>query len=616
MKSHFAIFLFFLLVVPSVAFSQYYNAGQKYTFALGENDFLLNGKPFQMRAGEIHPDRIPPEHWRNRIQLAKAMGLNTIACYVFWSNHETEEGKYDFTTWNRNLAQFLTIVKEEGMFVFLRPGPYCCAEYDFGAMPPYLLKYPDIKIRCMDPRYTAAAEKYINELAKVVKPFLVTKGGPVILLQVENEYGSFGNDRNYLQWLVDLWRKNGMDIPFTTGDGPTTYMLEAGSLPGLAVGLDSGSSLKDFDLAQKMNPGVPVFSSETYPGWLTHWGEEWAKVKPEDIGKEVDFLMKNNKSFNLYVFHGGTNFGFTAGANADRIEGTKNGINHSFMPDLTSYDYDAPITEEGKVTEKYRLMREVIQKYLPENEKLPEIPKEVPVVKVPDFKPAPFTTLWNNLPEPVKLVQPQPMEYLNQYQGMILYRTKLVGHKSGKLILRDLHDYALVFLNGQLIDTVDRRLNENTVILPKTDVENPVLDILVEAMGHINFAEFMIDRKGITDRVVLNGMTLMNWEVYQFPLKENWIQNLSKTERISDLPGTFFKGTFNLKEAADTYFDMSGYKKGMVWVNGNNLGRYWEIGPQKRLYCPQSFLKAGENTVVILDLLQNEPAVVTSAVSH
>jgi beta-galactosidase len=544
------------------------------------------------------------------------MGLNTIACYIFWSNHETEEGKYDFTIWNRDLATFLNIAKEEGMFVFLRPGPYCCAEYDFGAMPPYLLKYPDIKIRCMDPRYTAAAEKYINELAKVVKPFLVTKGGPVILLQVENEYGSFGNDRNYLKWLDELWRKNGIDIPFTTGDGPTTYMLEAGSLPGLAVGLDSGSSLKDFELAQKMNLGVPVFSSETYPGWLTHWGEEWAKVKPEDIGKEVDFLMKNNKSFNLYVFHGGTNFGFTAGANADRIEGTKNGINHSFMPDLTSYDYDAPVTEEGKVTEKYMVMREVIQKYLPKNEKLPDIPKEVTVVKVPDFKPAPFTSLWNNLPEPVKLVQPQPMEYLNQYQGMILYRTKLVGHKSGKLILRDLRDYALVFLNGQLIDTVDRRLNENTVLLPKTDVENPVLDILVEAMGHINFAEFMIDRKGITDRVILNGMTLMNWEVYQFPLKEDWVQNLNQPGKISDLPGTFFKGAFNLQEPADTYFDMSGYSKGIVWVNGNNLGRYWEIGPQKRLYCPQSFLKSGENSVIILDLLQKEPAVVTSAVLH
>jgi beta-galactosidase len=214
------------------------------------------------------------------------------------------------------------------------------------------------------------------------------------------------------------------------------------------------------------------------------------------------------------------------------------------------------------------------------------------------------------------MVQPKPMEYLNQNQGLILYRTKLIGHKSGKLIMRELHDYALVFLDGQFVDTVDRRLNENMVLLPKTDSKEPVLEILVEAMGHINFAEFMIDRKGITDRVVLNGMTLMNWEVFQFPLTENWVQSLQKSAKPNARQGTFFKGTFEITETADTYLDMSGYSKGMVWVNGNNLGRYWEIGPQKRLYCPISFLKPGKNEVIVFDLHQKEPAEITSAVSH
>lgn len=314
------------------------------TFALGTEDFLLNGKPFQIRAGEIHPNRIPKMYWRNRVQMAKAMGLNTIASYVFWNYFEEQEGVFDFKTESRDIAEFFKIVQEEGMYLFLRPGPYCCAEYDFGALPHYLLKYPDIKLRCMDLRYTAAVERYVTELAGIVKEYQVTKGGPIVMLQIENEYGSYGNDKEYMKWLADLWRKNGIDIPFCTGDGATPYMLDAGTLPGCAVGLDPGNELSQWALASKMNPGVPVFSSESYPGWLTHWGEKWADVSTEDICKEVDFLMKNKKSFNLYVFHGGTNFGFTAGANAFAQKDLPSGISSDFMPDVTSYDYDAPLT--------------------------------------------------------------------------------------------------------------------------------------------------------------------------------------------------------------------------------------------------------------------------------
>jgi beta-galactosidase len=574
------------------------------TFVLGEKDFILNGKPFQMRSGEIHPNRVPREYWRHRVKMAKAMGLNTIASYIFWNYFETEEGKFDFKTENRDIAEFFKIVQEEGMWLFLRPGPYCCAEYDFGALPPYLLKYPDIKIRCMDPNYTAAVERYIKKPAKIVKQYQITAGGPIIMLQIENEYGSYANDKNYLEYLAKLWRDNGIDIPFATGDGPTTYMLEAGSLPGCASGLDSGSELKDFDLAQKMNPGVPVFSSETYPGWLTHWGEEWALVKTEDICKEISFLMENKKSFNLYVFHGGTNFGFMAGANADRVEGAKSGVSHNFMPDITSYDYDAPLTEQGRITDKYMEIRKVIQSYLPKEEVMPEIPEEIPSVSIPEFKMQYFTSLWDNMPDKKMLVQPQPMEYLDQYHGVILYRTKLIGHKGGKLILREVHDYALVYLDEKYIGSIDRRLNENSIILPKSDSEEPVLEIMVEEMGHINFAEFMIDRKGITDRVVLNGMTLMNWEVYNFPLDEKWIGSLKKTEIDPEKHFIFFKGTFDMDQIADTYFDLSDYKKGYVWVNGKNLGRYWEIGPQQRLFCPAGWLKKGTNDVIVLDLHQ------------
>ena len=578
-----------------------------HTFALGTNDFLLDGQPFQMRAGEIHPSRIPKEYWRHRIRMAKAMGLNTIAAYIFWDHHDVAEGRFDFKTGTRDLPEFFRLVQEEGMFLFLRPGPYCCAEYDFGAMPAYLLRYPDLKVRCMDSRYTAAAERYCRALAKVIRPWQVSAGGPIILLQVENEYGSYGNDRAYVKWVHDLWRKFGITVPFTTGDGATPHMLEAGSLPGCAVGLDPGLELKDFELARRMNPGVPVFGSEIYPGWLTHWGEPWARVTTEAICKDVKFLLENKKSFNLYMFHGGTHFGFTAGANADRLAVSTNGVACNFMPDITSYDYDCPVTEQGRPTAKYTALRNLIASQVPDAAPLPAVPEPIPAMAIPEIKLSRWTTLWENLPKPVRLAQPKPFETLGQTHGLMLYRTKLVGRKSGLLVLRELNDYGLVFLDGKFIGTLDRRLGQNSIELPTTDNAMPTLEVLVEAMGHINFGEFMIDRKGITDRATLNGMTLMNWEVFSFPLDEKWVASLPAQQRAVVRPGAFFKGRFQLSKVADTYLDMSSYQKGYVWVNGHNLGRYWNIGPQQRLYCPAPWLRRGANEVLVLDLLQLEP---------
>jgi beta-galactosidase len=460
----------------------------------------------------------------------------------------------------------------------------------------------------MDPRYTAAAERYCRALARVLRPLQVTEGGPIIMLQVENEYGSYGNDRAYMKWLHDLWRKLGISVPFSTGDGATTYMLEAGSLPGCAVGLDPGSDLKDWDLARRMNPGVPVFSSETYPGWLTHWGEPWARVSTESITKEVRFLLENKKSFSLYMFHGGTSFGFTAGANADRLSVSTNGIDSSFMPDITSYDYDCPVTEQGLATPKYRALRELIGSQLPPTEALPAVPQPVPAMAIPAFTPERWTTLWDRMPKPARISQPKPFEALGQYsQGLMLYRTRLLGHKSGQLIVRNLNDYGLVFLDGKQVGTIERRLNQNSIFLPKTSSPTPVLDILVEAMGHINFGEFLIDRKGITERVILNGMTLMDWEAYGFPLDSGWVQSLPRTEDASQRSGVFFRAQIQLGDVADTFLDMSAYTKGYVWVNGHNLGRYWNIGPQQRLYCPAPWLRRGSNEVRILDLHTAEP---------
>jgi beta-galactosidase len=539
--------------------------------------------------------------------MAKAMGCNTISVYLFWNYHETEEGVYDFTTSNKNLSEFFKIVQDEDMWLIVRPGPYVCAEWELGGIPPYLLRKPGIRLRCMDPDYMKAAERYIARLAEELKPWMITKGGPVIMLQIENEYGSYGNDRNYMMRLKEVWLTNGIDIPTFTGDGATTYMLEAGTLPGSAVGLDPGSEESHFELARKMNPGVPVFSSETYPGWLTHWGEKWQKPDTSSLLKEVRFLMDTKKSFNFYVIHGGTNFGFTAGANS----GGK-----GYEPDVTSYDYDAPISEQGQPTPKYYALRNLIGSYLPKGKKLPPVPEPVPAIEITALGLAPFTSVWDNLPEPVNSVQPKTFEAYGQDYGFILYRTELIGHKKGKLTVTDIHDYATVFLNGKYIGRLDRREGINTIDIPESNVEKPVLDIFVEGMGRINFAQHMIDRKGITERVTLNGMTLMNWKIYQFPMSEKFIYGLRSSGQNLTRPGVFFKGNFMFNKEAgvpvnDTFIDLSNYTKGIVWVNGHNLGRYWNIGPQQRLYCPASWLRMGLNEIIIFDIHQTEPKPVT-----
>ena len=531
--------------------------------------------------------------------MARAMGCNTIAAYVFWNYHEPAEGAFDFATGNRDVARFVRVAQEEGLWLLLRPGPYVCAEWDFGGIPPYLLRHPDLKVRCLDPRYMAAAERYIAHLAAVVRPLLVTRGGPILMVQIENEYGSYGNDRAYLARLKAAWERNGIDVPFYTADGATRHMLEAGHVEGAAVGLDPGSSEKDWELAREMVPGVPVFSSETYPGWLTHWGEKWARPSLDDLKKEVGFLLGARKSFNFYVAHGGTNFGFTAGANS----GGK-----GYEPDVTSYDYDAPIDEQGRPTPKYFALREMIAAALPAGETLPPVPDPIPAIDVPEFPLEVHASLWSHLPKPRASVQPRPFEEYGQTQGLVLYRTTLVGRKSGRLAITDPHDYAIVMVDGKVVGTLDRRLGEKTVELPAAASPMPVLEILVEGMGHVNFAQEMIDRKGITDRVTLAGMTLMNWEVFLLPLDDRWVSALPAGPVDASRPGTFFQGTFRLGAPADTFLDMTGYRKGVVWVNGHNLGRYWDVGPQKRLYCPAPWLTAGENTVVVLDLHQSQPA--------
>jgi beta-galactosidase len=566
-------------------------------FELGHDAFLLDGRPLQLIGCELHPARIPPAYWQHRLRMVKAMGCNAVPIYLFWSHHEPVEGRFDFKTGSRDIGRFVRLAQAEGLLVLLRPGPYVCAEWDFGGLPPYLLKHADIGVRGMDPRYMRAVERYVAAVAAELGPLQIDRGGPIAMLQIENEYGSYANDRAYLARLAALWRRHGIRIPFYTADGPTEAMLRAGSLPGVAVGLDSGSEPAHFALAQRINPGVPVFSSETYPGWLTHWGEAWARPPLAQVLDEVRFLLEQRKSFSFYVAHGGSNFGFTAGANS----GDK-----GYEPDVTSYDYDAPIDEQGRPTPKFFELRELIARHT--GQAPAALPEPIRAMALPAVQLQPHSSLWQDLPPPRRASHPKSFEALGHYQGLMLYRTRLTGARSGKLVLHGLHDLASVYLDGRLIGHLDRRLGENTLELPAADSAEPLLEIMVEAMGRINFGQQLIDRKGITERVTLAGMTLMDWEMFPLPLEADGVRRLRPVaaDAIDPRPGRFFKGVIELDVVADTFLDLSQFGKGMVWVNGHNLGRYWQIGPQQRLYLPAPWLRKGRNEIIVLDLRAGE----------
>lgn len=559
---------------------------------------MLDGKPFQLRGGEIDPGRVPAEYWRHRIRMARAMGLNTIAPYIFWNDHERTEGKFDFKSESRDLGKFLTICKEEGMWVLLRPGPYVCGEWDGGGLPSYLWKYPDTKFRSMDDkRYTEAVARYIHELAKVVKPHLLSNGGNIIMTQIENEYGSYPrHDRSYVSWLHGLLVTEGFDGKFSTSDGPSVNMLKDSTLPGVAVGLDSGSSEKDWEVARKVNPGVPIFSGETYPGWLRHWGEkDW---EPTNVSSELKFYMENKKSFSLYLVHGGTNFGFTTGAN----HGGK-----GYEPDLTSYDYGCPINEQGNPTKEYFEYRNLLQSYI-KSETFIDVPKPIATMSIPPILMRTHNDIWHSIGRAIRTEVPKTFEEVGQNQGLILYSTILPKGSKGKLSFAKVADYAVVYLDHKYIGTLDRRLGQKELDLPEgAGVIDRDLDILVEGMGRINYSGAMdSDRKGLFEPKI-DGKEIRNWNMFRLPLDGEWVNRLGQLRGVSNERGQFFRGEFKLDTVADTYLDLSNYGKGDVWVNGHNLGRYWHIGPQYRLYCPAGWLQRGRNVVMVLDLEGAKP---------
>jgi len=575
-----------------------------HTFSFGGKNgesFLLDGKPIQIRSGEMHPQRIPKPYWRQRIQMAKAMGLNTIAFYTMWNDFEQADGSFDFKSGRRDLAGFFKICHEEGMWVLFRPGPYVCGEWDFGGIPSRLLKYPDLKIRTMkDKHYMEAQTKYLKAIAPIAKPFLVSNGGPILMTQLENEYGSYGRqEREYMIWLKNFWTKEGFG-PFYTSDGASQRHLKNVTLSGVAVGLDPGKNEGHWNVARKMNPGVPVFSSETYPGWLRHWGEgNW---RPTNLEKVTRWYMDKGKSFNIFVLHGGTNFGFTAGAN--------NGGKGGYRADLTSYDYGSPINEQGYATKEYGQLREIIGSFIAKEKPLPDPPADIPSMGIKDFTPKRVSGYWNLFSKPRKIDASRMwFEAWEQNQGIALYVTTLPAGPATQFTYEHLNDYAQVYLDGKLLKTVLRQKGEKKFI-PIPARSQPVqLEVMVEGMGHINFHISMeSDRKGLFGTLKLGDQLLKNWKVAPLPLTGERVTSAMPSKDVVKRNGAHFRATIQLAgKPADTFLDMSKYGKGMVWVNGHNLGRFWNIGPQLRLFCPATWLKSGKNIIDIIDFETDKP---------
>ena len=573
-------------------------------FALGDSTFMLDGKPLQIISGEMHCYRIPRAYWRDRIRKAKAMGLNTIGTYIFWNMHEPIEGKYDFTG-NSDIAEFVRIAKEEGMWVIMRPSPYACAEWEFGGYPWWLLKDKTLKVRSKDPKFLKAYHDYVMQLGKQLDPLLVTHGGNILMVQIENEYGSYSNDKEYLDINRKMFREAGFDCTLFTCDGPS--QMPAGYLPGYlpAVnGLDNPKEVKK--LINKYHDGKgPYYIAEWYPGWFDSWGSpHHTSNLQEDAGK-LDTVLANGISINLYMFHGGTTRGFMNGANMSRRD--------PYSPQTSSYDYDAPLDEAGNPTPKYFMFREIIQKHLPPGEKLPPVPVSNTAISIKDIKLTHWAPLFSNLPQPIISDKPLCFEDLNQGYGFVLYRTTLKNAMSGLLKVKEMRDFSTVYVNGKKVAVLDRHFKQDSVQLNDVPA-GATLDILVENNGRINYGPYLTDnRQGITEKVTLGGTELTGWKMYKFPfIRLPELKYLAvgahmvpgwHTTVVSDGPA-LYKGTFNLTKPGDTYLDMSDFGKGFVFLNGHNLGKYWYIGPQQTLYVPKSWLKVGQNEIEIFDELK------------
>jgi beta-galactosidase len=601
MKKRWILFAAFLCMTASL------NAQtpEPHDFELKGGKFFMDGHPFQILAGEMHYARIPRARWRQAMQMARAMGLNTVTTYTFWNLHEPELGRFDFTGQN-DLAEFLRIAQQEGLFVILRPGPYVCAEWEFGGYPAWLLKDRSIVVRSRDPKFMKPAADWFQHLGTVVKPFLLANGGPIIAVQVENEYGSFGRDHEYMQAIRQMVLDSGMG---GTAEHPTLlYTADGGvqqpdgSLPGLpaAVNFAPGSAASETKLLRTFRPDGPLWVGEYWAGWFDHWGDNHATTNTEKQVTEYASLLKQGYSVNLYMLWGGTSFGWMNGANS-------NGKN--YQPDVTSYDYDAPINERGEPTEKYFKLRDAITQVT--GVQPPPVPSIDRAVTYPIEPVREAASLWDNLPKPILSPRLMTMEELGQSYGYILYTTHLDASQSGSLALDGLHDYASIYLDHELAGTPDRRLDQNTLAIPPSS-KSRELAILVENTGRINYNVVLRNEsKGILNRVLLADKALARWSIYPLPMDH------TEKLRYKKSPCTgpcFFRTSLTAASTPqDTFLKTDSIQKGFAWIDGTPLGRAWNVGPQATLFIPGSWLQQGQNPLVVFDLqASGEPALQTA----
>lgn len=575
----------------------YAQQSQSGTFSAGKNEFLLNGKPFIIRAGELHYSRIPKEYWEHRIQMCKAMGMNTICIYLFWNFHEQQEGFFDFKG-QKDVAEFVRLIQKNGMYCILRPGPYVCAEWDMGGLPWWLLKKKDLQVRRRsDQFFMNKVQTYMNEAGKQLAPYQIQNGGPIIMVQVENEYGTWGDDQKYMEILRDGIRTAGFDkVQLLRCDWSSNfhrYKLD-GAVNALNFG--AGSNIDDqFRKFKEMNPTSPLMCGEYWTGWFDQWGRPHETRDINSFIGSLKDMMDRKISFSLYMAHGGTSFGQWSGANAP-----------AYAPTTSSYDYNAPIDESGNPTDKFYAIRDLLKNYLQEGEVLPKIPvNPEKTITIPSITFTQTANLFDNLPVGIPSENIQPMEFFNQGWGSIVYRKEIPAcNHVQKLFIKDVHDWATIFINGKIVGKLDRRKGENTVELPVLNSKSR-LDILVEGMGRVNYGEAIIDRKGITDKVILSDdkteTELKNWTVYNLAVDYGFQKKAKFSSKPASGPA-WYKATFTLTETGYTFLNMSTWGKGMVWVNGYNLGRFWKIGPTQTLCVPGSYLKKGINEILVLDV--------------
>jgi beta-galactosidase len=591
---------FFLLILITPSIGQ-----QKHTFEIKNGNFVYDGKPIQIHSGEMHFARVPKAYWKQRLEMIKAMGLNTVATYVFWNYQETAPGVWDFKTDSRNIAEFVKTAQEVGLFVILRPGPYACAEWEFGGYPWWLQKEKDLVIRANNKPFLDSCRTYINHLASQVKDLQITHGGPIIMVQAENEFGSYVAQRKDIpleehkaysaaikQQLIDA----GFDVPLFTSDG--SWLFKGGTIAGA---LPTANGEGNIDNLKKVvneyhNGEGPYMVAEFYPGWLDHWAEPFQKVSAESVVKQTEKYLKAGVSFNFYMVHGGTNFAFTSGANYDK--------EHDIQPDITSYDYDAPISEAGWATPKYLTLRKLFQANVAY--KIPPIPTAIPVIEIPSIKLNKAVDLFTFKEKitPVESDTPQTFEDLNQGYGYVLYSKHFTQPVNGKLEIKGLRDYALVYVNGKRVGELNRYYKNYSCDI---DIPfNATLDILVENMGRINYgAEIIHNLKGIISPVMIDGNEITgNWTMYKLPMEHQPDLQHNGDAYTKGHP-VIYNGTFTLSKTGDTFLDMSKWGKGIVFVNGHNLGRYWNAGPQQTLYLPGCWLKKGKNTIAVFEQLND-----------